>query len=101
MSSTQAQVKGLKRLRTIWWMFDPLAPPRSFVIFVGTGMTKLRFCHIISDYTKVVRRRTYLDAYGGAHWRVTDPWLIKITHEHYGRVIKVDDEEKKFLEVIG
>jgi hypothetical protein len=92
--------RGAQRFRTIWWTFDYRHPAQRNRIFMGVGMAKIEFARRVAEILGVEEVSwVYRDVYGGAWWRITEPVLIGVAHENYGRVVSFDDKEKEVVEV--
>ena len=90
--------RGVQRFRRIWWTFDSRYPPNR--ILLGVGMTKIEFSRRASRILGIGEGAwVYGDVYGGAWWRITDPVIIGVAHENYGRVVSFDDKNKEVMEV--
>jgi len=90
-----------RRPAIIWWIFDYRQRPPRTRIFIGTGMTKIKFASVIEDIYGMPelypRSKIYRETYGGAWWRITDPWFISIAKENYGKVVLVDEKTREIL----
>jgi len=75
-------------------------PPRT-QIYLGVGMFKYQFAIKVAKIygSRDLASMVYRDTYGGAWWRISDPALISIAHENYGKVVLVDTETYEIIKV--
>jgi len=92
--------RGIQRLRVIWWTYDLRYPPPRYRILMAVGMTKVEFARRVAKIYGIENvGMVYGETYGGAWWRITDPLLISVAHQHYGRVVCFDERTREVVEV--
>ena len=75
-------------------------PPPRHQIYIGMGMSKTGFAQKVAPIMEAPYwSDVYKYTYGGAWWRITDPYLISIAQTNYGKIVLYDEKEKKIIQV--